>query len=46
MKLWDTVAVGTTDTTETRVLVRRVLGAVVVLLPQLLVVGAKVLHLG
>jgi hypothetical protein len=46
MDLYDRIAAASTETAEVRVLVRRLLGAVVVLLPQLIAVGAKVLHVG
>lgn len=46
MKLYDGIVAVSTDTAEVRVVVGRLLGAVVVLLPQLLAVGAKLLHLG
>jgi hypothetical protein len=46
VKLYDGIVAVSTDTAEVRVVVRRLLGAVVVLLPQLLAVGAKLLHLG
>jgi hypothetical protein len=46
MRLYDSIVAVSIDTAEARVVVRRLLGAVVVLLPQLLAVGAKLVHLG
>jgi hypothetical protein len=46
MKLYDSIAATSTNTAEVRVLLRRVLGATVVLLPQVAAVATKLLHLG
>ncbi len=46
MKLYDTIADTSTDTSEMRVMVRRVLAVIAVLTPQIVAAGTKLLHLG
>ena len=45
MNLYDRIAAVSTETQEARVIARRVIAVVAVLLPQLLAVGLKLLHL-
>jgi hypothetical protein len=45
MGLYDRIAAVSTETAEARVIARRVVAVVAVLLPQLLAVGSKLLHL-
>jgi hypothetical protein len=40
------IAAASTDTAETRVVVRRVIAVVAVLTPQLVAVGAQLRHIG
>jgi hypothetical protein len=46
MGLYDRIASTTTDTTEARVIARRVIAVIAVLAPQLVAVGAKLVHIG
>ena len=46
ISLYDRIANTSTDTTEARVVIRRIVAVVAVLAPQLIAVGAKLLHIG